>query len=182
MVSLSFGRAALVTLLLSAWVTRVHAVDTCAGTMQTSSLHPLPNPMVVMGATSVANSATPGLTRRFVEGLQRAGITVAEDGGNVTLNIAVAVTAPRGSNVQSGQYEGFNWVSGEPLDPGQRVPGIRSTTLSLSAVVSDNVAITQSWVATIECQVQTDDPGALAEDLGYAIGRAFGTNLDRKRL
>ncbi len=170
-------------LLLSVATTvQAQAAGTCAGTIQTSSLHPLPQPMVVSGATSVANSANPELTKRFVEGLQRAGVTVADEGGNVTLNIAVSVTAPRGSDVKSGQYEGFDWVSGEPLAAGQHVPGIRSTTLAMSAVLSDNTAITQSWLATIDCQVRTDDPGALAEDLGYAIGRAVGSNMDRKQL
>ncbi len=46
----------------------------------------------------------------------------------------------------------------------------------MSVTLVDNVATTQSWVATIECRVQTDDPTALAEDLGLKIGRAFGTN------
>jgi hypothetical protein len=50
----------------------------------------------------------------------------------------------------------------------------------MSAVLTDNAAITQSWVATIECRVQTDDPGELAEDLGLIIGRAFGTNMQKR--
>ncbi len=179
---LALGRAAWGFGLLLGVMVRADAAGTCAGTIQTSSLHPLPKPMVVSGATSVANSANPELTRRFVQGLQRAGITVAEEDGNVTLNIAVSVTAPRGSSVKSGQYEGFDWVSGEPIAGGQMVPGIRSTTLALSAVMSDNVAITQSWLATIDCKVRTDDPGALAEDLGYAIGRAVGSDMERKPL
>ena len=157
------------------------AAGTCAGTIETSLLHPLPRPMVVTAATSVANSANPELTRRFVSGLQQAGVTVGNK-GNVTLNIAVSVNAPAGSTIISGQYQGFEWVSGEPLAIGQTVPGLQSTNLNMSAVLSDNVAITQSWLATIECRVQTDDPGALAEDLGLALGRAFGTNVDRRRL
>jgi len=155
----------------------VLAAGTCAGTILTSQLHPLPQSMVVMGAaTSITDSQTPELTRRFVNGLQRAGVTIA-DQGNVTLNIAVSVTAPpTASNVVSGQYRGFEWVSGGRAEGGQ-VPSIRSAKLNMSAVLVDNVAITQSWVATIECRVQTDDAAALAEDLGLNIGRAFGTNV-----
>jgi hypothetical protein len=176
------ARAACALGLLLGMMTHAAAAGSCAGTIQTSSLHPLPKPMVVSGATSIANSPNPELTRRFVEGLQRAGVTVAEEGGNVTLNIAVSVTGPPGSSVKSGQYEGFGWVSGEPIAAGQTVPAIRSTILALSAVLSDDVAITQSWLATIDCKVQTDDPGELAEDLGYSIGRAFGSDMERKRL
>jgi hypothetical protein len=169
-------------LLAAAIAARANAAGTCAGTIETSLLHPLPKPMVVMGATSMGNSPNPELTRRFVEGLQQAGVIVGDE-GNVTLNIAVSVTAPHnGSNVVTGQYEGFDWVSGEPVAAGQRIPGIRSTNLSMSAVLADNVAITQSWLATIDCQVQTDDPGALAEDIGVLIGRAFGSNQERKRI
>lgn len=156
------------------------AAGGCSGSMQTSLLHALPKPMIVMGTSSIGDTANPQLTRRFVDGLQKAGVTVA-DQGNVTLSIAVSVTAPgTGSNVVSGQYKGFDWMSGEPVAPAQTIPGIRSTHLSLSAVLADNVAVTQSWVATIECQVQTDDPNALAEDIGTIIGRAIGTNLERR--
>ncbi len=79
--------------------------------------------MVVMGdAISITNSQNPELTRRFVHGLQRAGVTVAKQ-HNVTLNFAVSVTAPpTASNVVSGQYRGFEWMSGGRLEVGQRSP------------------------------------------------------------
>ena len=71
-------------------------------------------------------------------------------------------------------------MSGGRVTAGQRFPGIRSAQLRMSAVLTDNAAISQSWVATIECRVQTDDPGELAEDLGLIIGRAFGTNMQKR--
>lgn len=184
MVSWSLRQTVLpVAAVLVAVASPARAAGTCAGTIETSVIHPLPQPMVVMGATSIANSPNPELTRRFVSGLQQAGVRVSDDDGNVTLNIAVSVAAPpTDSKIVSGQYEGFSWVSGEPLAAGQTVPGLRSTSLSMSAVLSDNVAVTQSWIATIDCRVQTDDPGSLAEDLGLVIGRAFGNNIDRRRL
>src|SRR5215471_12442015 len=91
----------------------VEAADTCVGTIVTSLLHPLPRSMVVMGADiSIASSTTPELTRRFVDGLRQAGVTVADE-GNVTLNITVSVTAPSTtSNIVSGRYRGFEWVKG----------------------------------------------------------------------
>jgi hypothetical protein len=163
----------------------VLAASTCAGTIRSSLVHALPRPMVVMGGvTSIANTTAPELTRRFVDGLRRAGTNIAmADEGNVTLNIAVSVTAPpNASNVISGSYQGFEWVSGGRIEVGQRLPDLRSANLSMSAVLTDNQAATQSWVATVDCRVQTDDPEALAEELGLIIGRAFGTNVQEKRL
>lgn len=158
------------------------AAGTCTGTIETALLHPLPRPMVVMSARSMSDSPGGEMTRRFMEGLQEAGVTVGDE-GNVTLNLATSVTAPlNGSNVVSGRYEGFNWVSGDPMAAARRIPGLPSTNLSMSAVLADNVANTQSWLATIDCQVQTDDPGALAKDLGVFIGRAVGSNQQRKRI
>jgi len=161
--------------------TQTQAAGTCRGKIETSLLHALPRPMVVMSARSMNDSPSREVTRRFVEGLQEAGVAVG-DYGNVTLNLATSVTAPRnGSNVVSGRYEGFNWVSGDPVAAGQRIPGLPSTNLSMSVVLADNLANTQSWLATIDCKVETDDPGALAKDLGVLIGRAVGSNQELKR-
>ena len=157
----------------------VMAAGTCAGTIRSSLLHPLPRSMVVMG-TAVSTTTTSDLTRRFSDGLRHAGVSIADE-GNVTLNIAVSVTAPpTASNVTSGQFHGFEWISSGRVEVGQRMPDLRSADLSMSAVLSDKQAISQSWVATINCRVQTDDPGALAEDLGLTIGRAFGTDAEER--
>ena len=159
----------------------VLAAGTCAGTIRSSLLHPLPRSMVVIG-TAVSTTTSSDLTRRFADGLRRAGVSIADE-GNVTLNIGVSVTAPpTASNVTSGQFHGFEWISSGRVEVGQRIPDLRSADLSMSAVLTENQAATQSWVATIDCRVQTDDPGALAEELGLIVGRAFGTNVQEKLL
>jgi hypothetical protein len=135
--------------------------------------------MVVMG-TAVSATTNSDLARRFADGLRHAGVSIADE-GNVTLNIVVSVTAPpTASNVTSGQFHGFEWISSGRVEVGQRIPDLRSADLSMSAVLSDKQAISQSWVGTINCRVQSDDPGALAEYLGLTIGRAFGTDAEKR--
>jgi hypothetical protein len=141
----------------------------------------MPVPVTVALQTGVDDSVNPTLTRRFVEGLRRAGVTMSQQ-GNMTLNMAVAIaseaSAPAGPI--SGTYRGFDWVSGEQAPQGQA--NIRSANLTLSVTLSDNAQFTQSWVATAKCVVQTDDSGALAEDIGELIGRNIGQNFDSRRM
>jgi hypothetical protein len=169
-------------MLTGAALSGAHAAGDCPGSLQASLLHRLPTPLTVDSARDIADTANPQLAQRFVNGLQQAGVTVA-DQGNATLSVAVSVSAPpSGSGIASGTYKGFNWVSGEQLPPGGRVPGMLSATLSISAVLADNAAARQSWLVTINCKVQTDDPGALAEYIGSTIGRVIGQNIDRKAI
>jgi hypothetical protein len=178
------GRAALLGALIltgaAAW-SGAQAARDCTGTVQASLLHPLPKPLVVGSQRNLDDATNPQLARRFTDGLQQAGITLGDRGANTTLSVAVSIaTPPPDSNIAKGTYKGFNWVSGDQLPPGTRVPGILSATLSISAVLADTTAATQSWVATIDCKVQTDDPGALAQYIGSTIGRVMGQNTDRK--
>ena len=73
-------------------------------------------------------------------------------------------------------------MSGQTISTSTATPSMRSAALTISAIITDNVAISQSWVATIDCRVQTDDPGALAEFIGNTLGRAVGQNIDRKAI
>jgi hypothetical protein len=158
----------------------VQAQSLCTGTLRASMVHPLPKPLVVGTERSLQDTANPELAQRFANGLQNAGVTLG-DGGNATLSMAVSVVASAsGTSVTSGTYKGFEWMSGKPVGTAGAAPGLRSAALSISVIVTDNVAIAQAWIATVDCRVQTDDPGALAEFLGNMIGRTMGQNIDRK--
>ncbi len=157
------------------------ADNACSGTLATALLHPLPNPVSIALQTSVDNSANPELARRFVDGLRSAGATVTAN-GNMTLSMAVSVvpSATSPNAAFGGSYKGFDWVSGEQAP--SRSVSIRSSSLSLSVTLTDNAQSTQSWIATIQCTVQTDSSGDLAQDLGAVIGRNIGQNFDSKRI
>jgi hypothetical protein len=177
----AFSTTALLLLFLLGGWSSAHAAGTCTGTMQASLLHPLPKPLTVGSARGLADTPNPELSRRFVEGLQKAGVDVTAQ-GNTTLSIAVSVLAPVSSEagVATGTYKGLDWTSGLTVTPGQVTSSLRLAKLSLSAVVSDNAEATQSWVETINCTVQTDDPGTLAEFIGSVIGQTIGRNIDQK--
>jgi hypothetical protein len=163
-----------------ALISGAHAAGSCSGTLGTALLHPLPNPVTVALQTSVDDSANPVLAQRFVDGLQRAGVAVSPQ-GNMTLSLTVSlVPSASASSAVGGTYKGFDWVSGEQA-PGQGT-SIRSANLSLSVTLTDNTQSTQSWIATAQCVVQTDDSGALAEDIGEVIGRNIGQNFDSRRI
>ena len=159
------------------------APSACNGNLRASLVHPLPKPLTVGTSRSIDDVANPELARRFAGGLSKAGLTMV-DTGSSTLSIAVSVTAPAGggSGVTSGYYKGFEWMSGSPTATAGRLPSIRGATLSISAVLTDNTAIAQSWVATIDCRVQTEDPGTLAEFIGNAIGRVVGKDIDSRKI
>jgi hypothetical protein len=178
----SLHRAALAALLLTggaAW-SGGHAAGICSGILQTSLLHPLPKPLTVGSQRSIADTTNPQLSQRFADGMQQAGVVLSEQ-ANTTLSVAVSVSAQAGSGLASGSFKGFDWTSGMVFADGH-TPNIRSSTLTISAVLSDNAAYTQSWVATIGCKVQTDDPGELAQFIGNVLGKVIGQNLDRRTI
>jgi hypothetical protein len=164
-----------------AWLTGAQAAGSCKGSLATALLHALPSPLSVALQTSVDNSANPDLARQFVNGLRQVGVNVTQD-GNTTLSMAVSVVpaAATPNNLVGGTYKGFDWVSGQPT-PGAGTT-ISGSSLSLSITLTDNAQSTQSWIATLQCSVQTDDSAVLAEDIGEIIGRNIGQNFDNKRI
>jgi len=153
------------------------AASVCSGTMRASLVHPLPAPLVVGASRRITDAPNPELAQRFVAGLREAGVIVSEQ-PNATLSIAVAVrTAPR-SQIKSGTYNSFEWMNGVLGAPKGQSQGLRTASLSISAVLADKAQSSQSWVATIDCKVQTDDAGELAQFMGETIGRAIGRQID----
>ena len=61
-----------------------HAARTCAGTIRTGLLHPLPRPLTITASRGLQDTANPGLTQSFVDGLRRAGQQPGKR-GNVSL-------------------------------------------------------------------------------------------------
>lgn len=167
----------------SAHWSAVQATSSCTGNLAASLVHPLPSPLTVALQNSVDNSANPALARQFVNGLRQAGVTVS-DQGNVMLSLTVtlvpsaaSVSAARGLG---GTYKGFDWNSGEQVPgPGQG-PGIQSANLSMSITLTDNAQSTLSWVATLQCKVQSTSSTTVAAFMGEVIGRSLGMNIDRK--
>jgi hypothetical protein len=163
-------------------VSGAYAAGACSGTITASLAHSLPVPLIVALQTHVDGSTNPSLVQRFVDGLRRGGISLSRE-GNVTLRLALSLGAPlRASGTMiSGSYKAFEWATEEQTSAPQAQRHIRADLLSLSATLVDNVEQTQSWVASIQCVVQTDDSGALAEDIGEIIGHDIGQTIVGQR-
>ena len=156
------------------------AASACTGSLATSLIHPLPASLSVTLETSPDDTANPALARQFVAGLRRAGVTVSKQ-GSVLLSMSVTVVPSAGAaGGVGGTYKGFGWVSGEQAPTPGHGPGIRSANLSMSITLTDTAQSTLSWIASVQCKVQTDDSGAVAEGLGEVIGRSIGKNFDRR--
>lgn len=156
------------------------AASSCTGSLATSLIHPLPASLSVALETSPDDTANPALARQFVAGLRKAGVTVTKQ-GNVSLSMSVTVVPAAGAaSGVGGTYKGFAWVSGEQTPTPGHGPGIRSANLSLSVTLTDTAQSTLSWIASVQCKVQTDDSSTLAEGLGEVIGRSIGQNFDRR--
>ena len=52
----------------------------------------------------------------------------------------------------------------------------------MSAQLTDQKTATISWLASIKCTVSTEDPNALAEEIGEIIGRNVGQNFIKRPL
>jgi hypothetical protein len=152
----------------------------CSGNLRAALVDPLPKPLILGASKRISDTANPELTRRFVDGLRDAGLTISEQ-PNATLSIAVSVVPGKSSRVRGGAYQGFEWMSGAPVQ-GDASHDIRSAMLSISATVVDTATASQSWVGTIDCTIRTNDPGGLAEFIGKTIGSAVGRNVSDRRI
>ena len=161
----------------------VQAASSCTGNLATSLIHPLPSPLTVALQTSVDNAANPALARQFVNGLRQAGVTVSDQGNamlSLTVTLVPSAAAAGAARAVGGTYKGFDWNSGEQAPTPGQGPSIQSANLSMSVTLTDNAQSTLSWVATLQCKVQTTGSTTLAEFMGEVIGRSLGKNIDRK--
>jgi hypothetical protein len=169
-------RMTLLAALLAVSAPAAHAAQDCTGTIGTALLHPLPAPLVVAAERQLEDTANPALSQRFAQGLQSAGVQIGKT-GNVTISLSAEVTPPNPASAAptapARTYSNFDWMSGEGVTQGQH-PALQGLQLTLSAQLTDNQTATISWLATISCTIQTNDAGALAEELGQEIGRTVG--------
>ncbi len=176
MVAGRFGLAAI--LLLASAVAPAIADGMCAGTVTGSVLQALPKPGTVSVAQPVSDVANPALAQEFLNGMQAAGLTVAAPGqSNIQIDATFTVTAPAGAT--NATYKGFGWMSGTqmPSGGGTALPG---TALSVSIEATNLGNQTLAWVGTINCTVRTNDPSALAADLGRGVARALGRSIQQQ--
>jgi hypothetical protein len=180
------SRTALALLALVAFAPAAEAAQTCTGSIRTGLLHPLPRPLTITASRGLDDTANPQLTQSFVDGLRRAGQQPGKT-GNVSLALSAEVISASGQHIApqrsggSSSFSNFDWMNGMPSGPSGN-PSLRGAQLTMSVQLTDRKTSTISWLASIKCTVQTEDPNALAQELGEIIGRNVGQNFIKRAM
>lgn len=114
----------------------------------------------------------------FRSGLQESGIRI-EDKSPIRLQIIISVAS---SGNEASVYPGLDWSSVDTtLSTNLKDPALSGSSLSITAVVSDDTKHQTVWAATMQCTIATDDSGALARDIGIGLGRALSDTIRSSR-
>ena len=158
------------------------ASSICSGSVTGSVLAPLHKPIAVSLVTPINERPDPALARRFLDGVQAAGVSVVDTGqGNAVLDMTFSVSPTNngGAGRAGGTYKGFGWMSGDTVT-GQGAPDMRGSALALSIEVTDAASQSLAWIGSVNCTVRGDDPAALAEELGRVVGHSLGNSVDKR--
>ena len=170
-----FARGAAVALagLLAIGCTPALAGQACSGGYNTSTMQTVPLPMTVSFASAPEN---PAIASRFTAAMQAAGALV-NPSSPLQLNLLFTISTPANGPQQGTVYNNFNWASqrGSFADLG-------ASTVSLTAQVMDTNSYGYVWIASIQCVVQGNDAGAVADELGNLVGRTLGREITNGRM
>jgi hypothetical protein len=144
------------------------AGDACGGTYTTSVLQQVPLPLTVALAEAPEN---PALAERFVAGMRAGGARI-DPASSLRMDLLFTLSTPASGATQGTVYNNFNWA-----DQGGALADVTAGRVSLSAHVMDISSYAYVWVATAQCDIRTQDAGAVAAELGAFIGRTLGQNV-----
>jgi len=129
-------------------------------------------PLETTGAAGNARASV------FRSGLQESGIRI-DDKSPIRLQIIISVAS---SGNEAGVYPGLDWSSIDTaLSTNLKDPALSGSSLSMTAVVSDDAKHQTAWAATMQCIIATDDSGALAHDIGIELGHALSDSIRSSR-
>ena len=169
--------AAIVVAMLLAPVAEAaqRADKSCVGMLSGNEISPLPKPAIIRVHITDASSANVSLGERFKTGLAAGGANLS-DTGSVTMELATSITgASEGSS-------GTGAVSPEFGRVGRLQMGADKPVLTMSISLMDTNLAQIDWVGYVNCKIQVGDLGAVAQDLGYAIGRSIGQTFSPRPL
>lgn len=123
---------------------------------------------------------TAGETRAaaFRSGLQQSGIRI-ESKSPIRLQLIVSVAS---SDKEEVVNSGFDWSHVDAaLSTSLKDPTLPGSSLSITAVVSDDDKHQNIWAATMQCTIKTDDSEALARDVGADLGQLMSGSIHASR-
>jgi hypothetical protein len=147
----------------------------CIGKLSGSMIDTLPHPAVINVHITDASPANVALGERFKAGM-RAGGAMLSDTGPVTMELATSITGlpagTSGTGAVSPEFGQVGNLQGSPEPP----------VLTMSISLMDTTQAQIDWVGYVNCRISTSDMGAVAQDLGYAIGRSIGQDFSPRPL
>jgi hypothetical protein len=110
----------------------------------------------------------------FRSGLQQSGIKI-DSKSPIRLQLIVSVASSGSEEVVNA---GFDWHRVDTsLGTSLKDPALRGSSLSITAVVSDDDKHRTVWAATMQCTIETDDSEALARDVGVELGQVLSRSI-----
>jgi hypothetical protein len=110
----------------------------------------------------------------FRLGLQQSGIRI-DSKSPTRLQLILSVAS---SGHEEGVYSGLDWLSVDTaLSTNLKDAALLGSSLSITAVVSDDDKHQTIWAATMGCTIGTDDSGALARDIGVDLGKLLSESI-----
>ncbi len=169
------------------------AQSTCAGVYSAARLQPVPNPLTVQLEVWDNSPSNIALAARFTTGMRNAGVQVsARPTAKLRLNVHLVGgnNDAGGGSSQDSQYSDWNGLQGgltqtypdmpeDQLLQRRRADG--PATLMMRAELRTGDAAPVAWVATVQCEVQTDSMADLAGDMGTLIGKSLGRTVESQR-
>jgi len=185
--------AVLLAASVMAWGSGASAAPSCQGTYAATSLHPLPERVVVDLDIRDRSPRNLMLADRFLRGVREAGVAVAQD-ANVLLHVSTSRLGETSSGAPRGAertYSELGGLAGGGMRP-RLVPlpatGMKASrsapagqpllALRVDATEGKNTRI--AWVASLQCQTTGSDDGGVAQELGRVIGGALGKRVERR--
>jgi hypothetical protein len=146
-----------------------------------TALRPVSQPLVVSLEHPIDALANPGLGQRFLDGMQRADVTIVPKGqATTTVDVSFSLTA-RAPGAPSGHYRTLSWMRGTTV-PGQIQAVLRGANVNVTVYARDALRRGLAWTGTIACNIQTNDVNELASGLGAIVGRSLGRAINREPL
>ena len=150
------------------------AAGVCSGTLAGSPLRQIAKPLVASMELRIDSTANPELAKRFLLGIDGAGVSVVPKGqGTTTLDLSFLLHGK-----QQGTYRNLSWMRGSPMS-GEVKSSLQGSHIDVTIYARDAVSRSLVWTGTIACTIQTNDMGMLAEELGAAVGRSLGRSIPK---
>ena len=167
--SLTLAAAVYHILLVPAWSSSL-----CSGKYHDTAVGTWPPNVALSVPLETSGPAGDKRASVFRSGLEQSGIRV-DSKSPIRLQLIVSVALSASEEVVN---SGLDWRRVDTaLSTNLKDPALPGSSLSITAVVSDDAEHRNIWAATVHCIIKTDDSEALARDIGVDLGRLLAQSI-----